>query len=264
MKLRHYAALAGALGGVLLCGGGLYATPYISLYQMYQAAEKRDVQALSQHIDFPALRESVKSNVRTMVEQESAKANNSIIGMLGSVLGGVATDPIVDGLVTPDGVAALLEGQKLSVGHSGLSLPAMSNQSKPEVTTQYRSWDLFAVSIKPTGMNTEPATLLLSRDGLSWKLSGVELPQSWMSSIEGLIPKSSSSDAAGLGTGTLKDVGRSAFQLFKQFKSIPLPEMDQESGDRSTGDQSSFDSPMPESPNSDGTRSQDSESGVSL
>lgn len=262
MKLRHYALLAGTLGGVLLCGGGLYATPYISLYQMYQAVEKHDVQALSQHIDFPALRESVKSNVRAMVQQETAKANNSIIGMLGSVLGGVATDPIVDGLVTPDGVAALLEGQKLSVGNSGLSLPAMSNQSKPEVTTQYRSWDQFAVSIKPTGTNTEPATLLLSRNGLSWKLSGVELPQSWMSSIEGLIPKSS--DASGLDAGNLEDVGRSAFRFFKQFKSIPLPEMNEELGDRSTGDQSSFDSPTPENPNSDGVRSQDSESGVSL
>ena len=101
------------------CGGGLYASPYITLYQMYQAVERKDVQEVSNYVDFPALRDSVKTNLKTIVTQETAQSSNPILGLLGSVMGGVVLDPVVDNLVTPSGVAALLEGQQLQLGNKG-------------------------------------------------------------------------------------------------------------------------------------------------
>jgi hypothetical protein len=178
MRTQHRGLL---IGGVLLavaCGGGLYASPYITLYQMYQAVERKDVQEVSNYVDFPALRDSVKTNLKTIVTKETAQSSNPILGLLGSVMGGVVLDPVVDNLVTPSGVAALLEGQQLQLGAKGSNVQFEPGTGSPDVKAEYESFNQFAVTVKPKGEAMEPVTLLLSRNGFSWKISGVRLPSS--------------------------------------------------------------------------------------
>ena len=146
---------------------------------MYQAVERKDVEAISSHVDFPALRESVKTNLQTVVKKETSQQSNPLMGLLGSVMGGFVLDPVVDQLVTPSGVAALLEGQQLQLGkQEGQSQFMQGSSSTPDVKAEYESFNQFAVSVKPKGQDIEPVTLLLSRDGLGWKISGVRLPSS--------------------------------------------------------------------------------------
>jgi hypothetical protein len=179
MKPLHRGLL---IGGAMLasaaCGGALYASPYITLYQMYQAVEHKDVQQVSDYVDFPALRESVKTNLRTVMAKETAQQSNPILSLLGSVVGGAVLDPVVDNLVTPSGVTALLEGQQLQIGEKGSQAQFKPQAGSPDVKAEYESFNQFAVSVKPKGEDVEPVTLLLSRNGLSWKISGVRLPSS--------------------------------------------------------------------------------------
>jgi hypothetical protein len=178
VRTQHRGLLIGGVILAVACGGGLYASPYITLYQMYQAVERKDVQEVSNYVDFPALRDSVKTNLKTVVTKETAQSSNPILGLLGSVMGGVVLDPVVDNLVTPAGVAALLEGQQLQLGAKGSKVQFEQGTGSPDVNAEYESFNQFAVTVKPKGEAIEPVTILLSRNGFSWKISGVRLPSS--------------------------------------------------------------------------------------
>lgn len=191
MKLQNRGLLIGGVIAAFACGGGLYASPYFTLYQMYQAVERKDVEAISSHVDFPALRESVKTNLQTVVKKETSQQSNPLMGLLGSVMGGFVLDPVVDQLVTPSGVAALLEGEQLQLGkQEGQSQFTQGSSSTPDVKAEYESFNQFAVSVKPKGQDIEPVTLLLSRDGLAWKISGVRLPSS-LAFAKDMLPQNS-------------------------------------------------------------------------
>jgi hypothetical protein len=208
MRLQHRGLIIASAIGSFICGGSLYASPYISLYQMHQALERNDLQSFSGHVDFPALRESIKTNLRTIVAEETAQQNNPLLNMVGSVVNGFVLDPVVDSMVTPSGVAALLKGQQLQLGERGEPVHFSQKANAVEVRTGYESLNQFAVSIKPKGEATAPVTLLLSRDGLlSWKVSGVRLPENSLSLVKGMLPKSAMPD--------LKDLGGSASEFLE-------------------------------------------------
>jgi hypothetical protein len=184
------------VGGVILafaCGGGLYASPYITLYQMYQAVERKDVQEISRYVDFPSLRESVKSNVQTIMARETSQVQNPLLGLLASTIGGAVLDPVLESVVTPSGVAALLEGQQLQLGEKGQKSSFEKGAGMPDVKAEYESFDQFAVNIKPKGEAVEPVTVLLSRNGFSWKISGVRLPSS-LAFAKGILPQTEMSE----------------------------------------------------------------------
>jgi Protein of unknown function (DUF2939) len=179
------------IGGVILafaCGGGLYASPYITLYQMYQAVERKDVQKISSYVDFPSLRDSVKANVQTIMAKETSQVQNPLLGLLASTIGGAVLDPVLESVVTPAGVTALLEGQQLHLGEKGKKSSFEQGTAAPDVKAEYESFDQFAVSVKPKGEDVEPVTLLLSRNGFSWKISGVRLPSS-LAFAKGVLPQ---------------------------------------------------------------------------
>jgi hypothetical protein len=199
MKLQHRGLLIGGVIAAFACGGGLYASPYFTLYQMYQAVERKDVQAISDHVDFPALRESVKTNLQTVVKKETSQQSNPLMGLLGSVMGGFVLDPVVDQLVTPSGVAALLEGQQLQLGKQDGQAQLTQGRGDTDVKAEYESFNQFAVSVKAKGNDVEPVTLLLSRDGLGWKVSGVRLPSS-LAFAKDILPKTTMPKIKGIGS----------------------------------------------------------------
>jgi Protein of unknown function (DUF2939) len=201
VKLQNRGLLIGGIIAAFACGGGLYASPYFTLYQMYQAVERKDIQAISSHVNFPALRESVKTNLQTVVKKETSQQSNPLMGLLGSVMGGFVLDPVVDQLVTPLGVAALLEGQQLKLGkqegQTQFTQGSNSSSSTPDVKAEYESFNQFAVSVKPKGQEVEPVTILLSRDGLGWKISGVRLPSS-LAFAKDMLPKNAMPQIKGI------------------------------------------------------------------
>jgi Protein of unknown function (DUF2939) len=193
MKPQHRGLLIGGIILAVACGGGLYASPYLTLYQVYQAAERKDVKKISKHVDFPSLRDSVKSNLQTIIAKETSQTQNPLLSLLGSTIGEAVLDPVLETVVTPTGVAALLEGQQLQLGQMGKKSSFEQGAGAPDVKAEYESFDQFAVSVKPKGESVEPVTILLSRNGFSWKISGVRLPSS-LAFAKGAFPQTQTPD----------------------------------------------------------------------
>jgi Protein of unknown function (DUF2939) len=169
--------VAGGAIAAFLGGGLLYASPYLTLYQMYQAVERGDAQAISNSVDFPALRESVKENLQSVVLEQTAKQNNPILNLIGAALGSALADPILDRMVTPEGVMGLLEGRRLQAGADGGDRSLSKQAAQVDVNSRYESFNEFVVSVKPKGEDVLPVDVVLSRAGLGWKITGVRLPK---------------------------------------------------------------------------------------
>ena len=176
MAKRQGLWVVGGAIAAFLGGGLLYASPYLTLYQIYQAVEHRDSQSISDSVDFPALRESVKENLQSVVLKETAKQNNPILNLIGAALGKVMVNPVIDSIVTPQGVMALLEGQR--PGENGGTQSMSEKVAKVDVNARYEGLNQFAVGIKPKGEDVPPVDVILSREGLGWKITGVRLPKS--------------------------------------------------------------------------------------
>ena len=109
MKLK-----IGIGAGVVLVLGYLFATPYITAYQMKVAAEAKDGEALSEFVDFPALRESLKDQMTGKLRKEMAEdvIEGNPLSVIGTAFGGMIVNGIVDKFVSPAGLMQLMKGKK--------------------------------------------------------------------------------------------------------------------------------------------------------
>jgi hypothetical protein len=88
-----------------------YASPYLALNRLKRAADERDAQTVSEYVDYPALRESLKEQIAGLLTRKiQARANGNPLAALGAMIGVALIGPLVDAYATPDGVAALLNG----------------------------------------------------------------------------------------------------------------------------------------------------------
>jgi hypothetical protein len=151
--------------------------PYITLYQMKSAAEKRDGEALSEHIEFPSVRQSLKDQMNAVFMKSvgpEAAANNPFVA-LGAAIAGVMVDKVVESYVTPAGITSLMAGEKPKAAKGG-----GENNDEPnrrplsDASMSYESVDKFVVKVKTE--NDKQVKLVLRRRGLDWKLTEVILP----------------------------------------------------------------------------------------
>ncbi|WP_321841262.1 DUF2939 domain-containing protein [Paraburkholderia bannensis] len=182
--------------------GYTYASPYLALNSLKQAADARDAATLSEYVDYPALRVSLKQQVGEMLQRRiQAQHSSNPLLMLGAVIGAALIGPLVDAYATPEGVAALLNGMPptgkpgerpappppSSPASSASSAPAEAAppapastqaeapQPRPQASAGYRSLNEFAVTWQRSA-NGERYAAILQRHGLfSWKLAAVEL-----------------------------------------------------------------------------------------
>ena len=154
----------------------LYASPYIALYNIKNAAEQKDADKLSGYIDFPSVKQSIKDQVKAaMVEELAASDEQDGFEALGTMLAAAMIDPIVDGVVTPDGVALMLQGQELDFG-----LDDKTTKDEPKVKDTdidykagYLSFNRFKVQIIDADDTDETLDVIMHRDGLSWKITRI-------------------------------------------------------------------------------------------
>lgn len=156
---------------------GLYATPYLTVQQMRSAAAARDAEKLAAYVDFPAVRESLKTGVQARLagQDRNARGEPTPASAMGAAVAGALLGPLVDSLITPEALGRLLQGQR----PAGAVLPG-GGQTEPEaLETQmgYESPSRFVFSVKKQGDDEEPVDLVLRRDGmLGWKLAELRLP----------------------------------------------------------------------------------------
>ena len=160
---------------VLFAGVWLYFTPYLALNKLQKAARQGDEQAMAELVGFPALRESVKGNVRSAVANSVGRERNPI-GVLGGLLAGAVAGPVVDAVVTPQGIAALTEGERPGRRRSADG-GSRVRVKDVKVKRGYEGFDLFVVHFVSKENGHERMALLLRREGIAhWRLSGIRVP----------------------------------------------------------------------------------------
>jgi len=166
----------------------VFALPYITLYQIKQAVDERDSVALSEHIDFPSVRQSLKDqlNATLMGKMQSDEMKNNPFAALGMALAGPLVDKMLDVYITPAGVEQLLAGEKPSIKNAkkikhveeGAANNSSSHQEdaaeqKPlaDVALGYKSTNRFEVEDQKKGTR-----VVLRRQGLTWKVAEILFP----------------------------------------------------------------------------------------
>lgn len=144
-----------------------FESPAWTLKGMKDAAQSHDADGLNAYIDYPALRESLKAELMARMMAE-AQRDKSGFGALGMAVGSAVVGPMIDGLVSPAGMrTALLANRETN------ETPAASVLHVPEnPVIVRRNFSEFVVTTK----DQPDRGLVFRRHGLSWMLSGVELP----------------------------------------------------------------------------------------
>jgi hypothetical protein len=144
-----------------------FGSPGWTLKGMKDAAQSHDADALNAYIDYPALRESLKAELMAQMMVE-AKKDKSGFGALGMAFGSAMMGPMIDGLVSPAGMRAALIANR----HENAPAAASALHVPEEPVIVRRNFSEFIVTAK----NRPNGGLVFKRHGLSWMLSGVELP----------------------------------------------------------------------------------------
>ena len=110
--MKHSAVLAVLMLGALLLGAAYLASPYYAVHAIKSAAQEKDFIALHEYVDYPAVRESLRDQVLTLLATEVLRkgASNSPVAVDDSATVSVIIAQFLEGFIQPDSmISALLE-----------------------------------------------------------------------------------------------------------------------------------------------------------
>lgn len=158
-----------------------------------------DMASLDNSIDFEALRESMKLQMRSyMNRQEFIQSENPLLQTLYSSFSYSFIDSMVEEYLQPKAIqslfdfsertknAAMADGNERD--NAGANWLAVAREYQALCDFDYRSWSEFEVSLKES--ITEPISLALfagtrirfQRNGIDWKVNDIIFPESFFES----------------------------------------------------------------------------------
>ena len=156
-----------------------YASPYYALHQIKTALAERDADALATHVDFPALRASVKAQLEASMARsiEATAGSGNPLAALGQSIASAMLGKMVDTMVSPAGVVALVNKSAVSPqagADARADAPADGAQKKADYSAGYAGVNTFVVRAQDG--NAQEGALVLQRHGVwGWKLSSIEI-----------------------------------------------------------------------------------------
>lgn len=166
---------------VLALAAYMAAGPYLAINGIRQALEQQDTGKLERHVDFPALRVSIKAQLEdAMARRTGSEVQSSLFGAFALSIASNMMGGGVDTLVTPLGIGALLQGRilwKKSTGDTvdgdtyGAPVPADPLKNAQH---RYESPSRFTATVKDH--DGDPVVFVFRRRGLTWKLADIDLP----------------------------------------------------------------------------------------
>ncbi|WP_426087066.1 DUF2939 domain-containing protein [Janthinobacterium sp. PSPC1-1] len=154
-----------------------YASPYYALHQIKTALAERNAEALAGHVDFPALRASVKTQLEASMARsiEATAGSGNPLAALGQSIASAMLGKMVDTMVSPAGVVALVNKSAVSPQASDTAdAPADGARKKADYSAGYAGVNTFVVRAKEG--NAQEGALVLLRHGVwGWKLSSIEI-----------------------------------------------------------------------------------------
>jgi len=189
---------------VLIIAAAAYvAWPFYGLYRIADAVETRDVAALGERVDLPAVRQSIIFQALSEATQGDERLER--YGAIGrQVAVNVATQAIdarLADVVTLEVIATLLAGGDLPPELAGLApaAPAVATAGAPTLTSfaeapvealrgwGFRALDNFTVTLGDAPEKADWTTLTLKRHGTTWQLWAVDLPDSIIARLKPAI-----------------------------------------------------------------------------
>ena len=163
-----------------------------------------DMASLDNSIDFEAVRESMKSQMRSyMNQQDFIQSENPLLQTLYSSFSYSFVDSVVEEYLQPKAIQSLFdfserakvlvlanenEEELLAEYNSGANWLAVAREYQALCNFEYRSWSEFEVSLKESII--EPISLALfagtrirfQRNGIDWKVNDIIFPESFFES----------------------------------------------------------------------------------
>lgn len=166
-------------------------SPYLAVRSFKDAAQSANVDQLDAAVDFPAVRESLKSQMSAALMHEmrnDPELKDNPFSGLGVLMMPAILDKMVDTFVTPDGIAAMVKGGRPA------SSGAEPQGTNPDVDYDYDyvSLDRFRVKIaNPKSGEAGPSLVFERRGIISWKLIRIELPADFLKNSDqtAAVPK---------------------------------------------------------------------------
>tara|TARA_R110002033_G_scaffold115955_1_gene160354 strand:+ start:486 stop:1244 length:759 start_codon:yes stop_codon:yes gene_type:complete len=186
------------LFGALLVVGLIYvvASPFLVVHSIQSAVERRDAEALSNHVDYPVFRQNMKDQVNARIMEEvTVELEGNPFAAMGMALASKLVDSIVDSMVTPAGIARIMQGEKPAMaavksGGAGGKMPDTEGSQEPvlpaehgqpaqnsfeDASMSYESLSRFVVTF--TDESGEEVRFIFHRHGITdWLLTDMTLP----------------------------------------------------------------------------------------
>jgi len=172
-----------------------FVSPYWTLYRLKRAVDQNDAIFVADHVDFPRFRESLKGAMMASLIAETSKGEGDGFEALGSAFGALMVGPMVDALVTPEGLIRIMQGREMDAILEEESGTSESTTQTFVAENQVVENDKGGMDVSKMGYETlnrftvelagkeeissperESVTLLFSRQGLTgWTLSGIRI-----------------------------------------------------------------------------------------
>ncbi len=174
------------VGGVLLAlvlGLATYvvAGPYLAIHGIRTALAEQDTAKLERYVDFPALRVNLRAQVEDYLARRAGpEVSSNLFGAAALSIANQVLGRGVDTLVTPMGIAAILQGRstwKRAVGDTidgDTYAPAVPAEPLKEAEHRYESLSRFTATVHDA--DGDPVVFVITREGLRWRLTDIRLP----------------------------------------------------------------------------------------
>jgi len=151
----------------LVIGGWYFASPWLAMKGLADAAQDGDVAALEEKVDFPALRASASDQISEAARREG---EGGLLGQIGGVVAERVGREAANRALTPEAVGSMVTTGVFAAG----LLPERLRGQEISWDVEREGFDNFRAAGTFEDGTTGP-TLIFRRDGIGWKLSGFEL-----------------------------------------------------------------------------------------
>ena len=156
-----------------------FVSPLLAVRGLISAAKAGDEAKLERLVDFPAFRDSLKSelNARLRAEmRENLRARDSALAGLGMMLAPSLIGSAVDALVTPSAVATMVRTAEAPDPTDRTPRGGDDEDDDIRQSYGYRGLNTFAVTLTDPDAPDQRLVLLMERRNVfAWKLAGVDL-----------------------------------------------------------------------------------------
>ena len=162
----------------IACGGYAYASPYLALNATRSALLDGNKKKIEKLIDFGEVRRSMKDQIKTVMTVKMTKelSDNPFAG-LGMMMIGPIVDSMVDTMVTPSSLKAMInEGKvKPEKGNNIDSKSGSSDNNPGNQSVGYTGFNSFELKTWDPNNKEKSVSFLMQRQGLGgWIINDVE------------------------------------------------------------------------------------------